>query len=133
MFENDRTKLIKLLNMFSSDFDGEVCTAARMARALIRSRQLDWDDLIISPGRGNGSAELDDEEAADFVPVELDVIRHCIRRGALLLRWEREFLGSIAQSVVEWGRLTPKQRSVLDRIVGKLQANGAWGAPQSWQ
>jgi hypothetical protein len=132
MVENDRTKLIKLLNMFSSDFDGEVCTAARMAHELIRSRQLDWDDLIISPGgTRNGSVEPEDEE--EFIPVELEIIRHCIRRGALLSRWEREFLGSIAQSVVEWGRLTPKQRSVLDEIVAKLQANGAWEARRSWQ
>jgi hypothetical protein len=130
MVENDRAKLIKLLNMFSSDFDGKVCTASRMAHELIR--QLDWDDLIISPGgTRNGSAEPEDEE--EFIPVELEIIRHCIRRGALLSRWEREFLGSIAQSIVEWGRLTPKQRSVLDRIVAKLQANGAWEARQSWK
>jgi hypothetical protein len=126
MIESDRTKLIKLLNMFSSSYDGEVANAARMAHELVRSRQLGWDDLIVTPG-GSGSVEN------DFIPVELELIRHCLRRGGLLSQWEREFLGSIAQSVTAWGRLTPKQRSVLDRIIDKLRMNGAWGAQASWQ
>jgi len=51
VIEADRDKLIKCLRMFSSNFDGEVASAARRAHELISSRKLDWDDLIIKPGR----------------------------------------------------------------------------------
>jgi hypothetical protein len=50
VIEADRDKLIKCLRMFSSDFDGEVASAARRAHELVSSRKFDWDDLIIRPG-----------------------------------------------------------------------------------
>jgi hypothetical protein len=56
MHDVDRDKLVKLLRMFSSDFDGEVASAARRAHELVKSRALDWDDLLIISGRTNGGA-----------------------------------------------------------------------------
>jgi hypothetical protein len=53
-----------------------------------------------------------------------------IRRAQQFLHfltpWERDFLSSIAESLVEWGRLTERQRAVLDRIGNKLKLRGCW-------
>lgn len=57
---------------------------------------------------------------------EVDLIRRCAERDKYLIAWENEFIGSISASILEWGRLTPKQRSVLDRIVNKLKLQGVW-------
>jgi hypothetical protein len=123
MIEADRDKLVKILRMFGSDHDGEVAAAARRAHKILHDRSLDWDDLIISikPARQKQRREHyveDDEEA--------DLIRKCAERNLCLTAWENEFVTSISASILEWGRLTPKQRAVLDRIVNKLKLAGAW-------
>jgi hypothetical protein len=118
----DRDRLVKLLRMFSSDHDGEVAAAARAIHKLVEARSLDWDDLIIDvrhprryspppPGVGAGEADL---------------IHHCLECAECITAWESDFLHSIGASVVQWGRLTPKQRAILDRIVNKLRVQGVW-------
>jgi len=128
MFEADRDKLIKILRMFSSDHDGEVASAARRAHALVKARALDWDDLIIKIHASAGARQerpkpdweevVDDDEAA--------MIRRCAERAMALSAWENEFITSISDSILEWGKLTPKQHAVLDRIVNKLKLRGIW-------
>lgn len=120
MIEADRDKLVKILRMFSSDHDGEVAAAARRAHQIVKDRSLDWDDLIISiePARQRQERYDDNEEA--------DLIRKCSERNLCLTAWENEFVTSISASILEWGRLTPKQRAVLDRIVNKLKLAGSW-------
>lgn len=128
MVEADRDKLVKILRMFGSDHDGEVASAARRANALVKSRSLDWDDLIIrihsnstrKRPKPKPEPEPDDDDG------EVDLIRRCAERDKCLSAWENEFIGSISASILEWGRLTPKQRSVLDRIVNKLKLQGVW-------
>jgi hypothetical protein len=122
MADVDRDKLVKILRMFSSDHDGEVASAARRAHALIKAHALDWDDLIIHAGRHSQEQRREVPESGD----EADMIYRCAERDICLTAWEREFIQSISDSILEWGRLTPKQRSVLDRIVNKLKLNGNW-------
>lgn len=123
MIEADRDRLVKILRMFGSDHDGEVVAAARQAERLVKSRALDWDDLIIDTrSRRSYRPEPEPEPNGD----EADLIHRCKDRELALSNWEREFITSISVSIVEWGKLTPKQRSVLDRIVNKLKLNGVW-------
>jgi hypothetical protein len=130
MMEADRDKLVKILRMFGSNHDGEVAAAARRAHQLVKSRSLDWDDLIIAIGGGGRQEQArpryerpppppsDDDEAG--------LIKRCSERAKALSEWETEFIESISASIIEWGRLTPRQRASLDRIVNKLKVRGLW-------
>lgn len=129
MIEADRDKLIKVLRMFSSDHDGEVASAARHAHKLIKDRKLDWDDLIIPVHKSTNHKNGADNKARQHhfdEPEETDLIHRCSELSRCLTTWEREFIESISESIVEWGKLTEKQRSVLDRIVNKLKVQGLW-------
>ena len=131
MIEADRYKLIKCLRMFSSNFDGEVASAARRAHELISSRKLDWDDLIIKPGRQREEPRHDgfrhDWRRQYQQPNHtIADIRRLQELENHLTSWEAEFVRSIAGSIVEWGRLTEKQQAVLDRIVINLKLAGLW-------
>lgn len=128
MEESERDKLVKVLRMFGSDHDGEVAAAARRAHSIVKKHALDWDDLLMSEAararteqpRQRSRAYDDDDEA------EAHLIRRAQQHNQFLTDWEREFLVSIGDSLIEWGRLTPKQRAVLDRICNKLQLRGCW-------
>jgi hypothetical protein len=124
MIETDRTRLIRLLKMFSSNFDGEVASAARRAHQLIESRRLDWDELIIKVGAAGSSKERREHRAHATGPI--GDIRRCQPLAEHLTEWEADFIESIAGSILEWGRLTPRQRAVLDRVVNKLKLGGLW-------
>jgi hypothetical protein len=45
----DKVKLIKILNLTSSDIDGECLNAIRMANKLLKANNLRWEDLISAP------------------------------------------------------------------------------------
>ena len=124
----DRDKLIKCLRMFSSSFDGEVTSAARRAHELVSGRKLDWDDLLIKPGRPREEPQYDGGYYRKRQPPDpiITDIRRCQELEAHLTNWEIEFVNSIAVSIVEWGRLTEKQHTILDRTVTKLKLAGLW-------
>jgi hypothetical protein len=130
VIEADRDKLIKCLRMFSSSFDGEIASAARRAHELVSGRKLDWDDLIVKPGRQHeeprGGFGHDWERQYQPPNNTIADIRRCQELETHLTSWETEFVNSIAGSIVEWGRLTEKQQAVLDRIVTKLKLAGLW-------
>jgi hypothetical protein len=128
--EADRDRLVKILRMFSSDHDGEVAAAARRAHKLLKDRSLDWDDLIISvassANRQNRTKSFEEQFEEAMKASEANLIRKCAERERCLTTWENEFIVSIGASILEWGKLTPKQRAVLDRIVTKLKLAGVW-------
>jgi hypothetical protein len=105
---SDRKRLVQLLGMLGSDFDGERANAGRLAHRLLVEHDLRWDDVVVS---------------AIAVPVnaaprtERDVVGDCIVRDWLLDGWEKRFL----QSLAEWaGAYTVKQRLKLDEIARRL-------------
>jgi hypothetical protein len=122
--ERDRDRLVKILRMFSSNHDGEVAAAARRAHELLKDRALDWDDLIIKGAAQPQHQEYQRPERQPESAIEL--IRGCADCEAYLNGYEQHFIESIRGSLIEWGRLTPKQRTVLDRIVNKLKMMGVW-------
>jgi hypothetical protein len=125
--ENDRDKLIKILRMFGSNHDGEVASAARRAHDLVKSRALDWDDIIIQVNQAHARySSPPPPPPYEPEPDEEDLIHECAEHGEHLTAWERNFIQDIAESIIEWGQLTSKQRVVLDRIVSKLKLRGVW-------
>jgi hypothetical protein len=128
MYDPDREKLVKLLRMFSSTFDGEVANAARRAHELIKSRALDWDDLLVRPN-SNGGTQQHQEAPRYESGGSLDDIRHCQEFGEYLTEWEASFIDSIESSIQRWGHLTDKQQAVLDRVIAKLKQKGVWDGP----
>jgi len=112
LFEIDRDKLIKCLRMFSSGFDGEVTSAARRAHELIVSRRLDWEDLIIRPGRHQHNEPPQQHHYQDQDNDAIDDIRRCQELGDHLNSWEADFVASIAGSIVERGALNRKTASL---------------------
>ena len=133
MEDNERDKLVKVLRMFGSNHDGEVAAAARRAHSIVKKHALDWDDLVLPvKAQGQQQKQKQQYDSDGFADVEDDyneafLIRRAQGFPAHLTQWEREtFLPSIADSLVEWGRLTVKQRAVLDRINNKLKLRGCW-------
>jgi hypothetical protein len=103
----DRVKLIKLLGMFGSAFDGERANAASLADKLVRANGITWDRLIVSVGSGQRQPQR----------TWRDVIGECLEVPALLSAWELDFLVSISA----WrGRLTPKQQAKLVSLATRL-------------
>ena len=133
MEDNERDKLVKVLRMFGSAHDGEVAAAARRAHDTLKRHALDWDDLIV-PVKAHAQQKQQRQQQynnAGYADVEDDFNEAFLIRRARdfeqhLTEWEREFLESIADSLVEWGHLTPKQRAVLDRVNNKLKLRGCW-------
>jgi hypothetical protein len=124
---DDRKKLIKCLRMFSSHFDGEIASAARRVHELVTSRQLDWEDLIGPVGTQRREERREEpRNGGRQTNSTIANIRRCQALEEHLTNWEREFIGSIAYSIVDWGRLTERQQAVLDRIVNKLKLAGLW-------
>jgi hypothetical protein len=134
--EGERDRLVKVLRMFGSDHDGEVAAAARRAHLILQKHALDWDDLVIpvsqAKTRTDSRRQREREEPryhhthTDDEQDEAFLIRRAQQFLHFLTPWERDFLSSIAESLVEWGRLTERQRAVLDRIGNKLKLRGCW-------
>jgi len=129
--EGERDRLVKVLRMFGSAHDGEVAAAARRAHSILQRHALDWDDLVIPVSQAKTRTNQhsyrpplpppeDDEQDEPFL------IRRAQQFLHFLTPWERDFLSSIAESLVEWGHLTERQRAVLDRIGNKLKLRGCW-------
>lgn len=136
MEEGERDRLVKVLRMFGSDHDGEVAAAARRAHSILRRHRLDWDDLVIPVSASAGHHRQQEQKreqdtrqrTQDDDTDEAFLIRRARepRFKQHLSQWELEFLNSIAESLVEWGKLTERQRAVLDRINNKLKLRGCW-------
>jgi hypothetical protein len=125
--DSARVRLVKLLRMFSSSFDGEIANAARKAHELIRQEKIDWDDVINGAARSSNSYHHAKNEPPPPPPdTEAELIDQCVAHASVLTTWEKEFLQSIKSSMLQWGRLTVKQRAAIDKIVIKVRLYGRW-------
>lgn len=116
----ERDKLVRLLGLLGSDFDGERATAAAMASRFIRERRLTWADVIGTPAP-LPPLPRPASGAPDCPVSRLDAVRLVLARADLLTPWEMGFVQSVA-----WRRRwSPKQTDVFDRIHERVRA----GAP----
>ena len=107
----DRDRLVKLLGLLGSDFDGEIVAAARQAERLRADAGLTWREIVLpalSPPRPQQRAAMSFTEAVRFVLDHEDA----------LTAWESDFGRSIQR---QNSPLSPKQISILERLVEKVR------------
>lgn len=114
----ERDRLIRLLGLLGSDFDGERATAAAMASRFIRERRLTWADVIGAkppafpePQRPTWREAATPTDASN----DLDLV---LRNLGALSPWEQQFMRSVSGR----SRWFPKQRARFAEIAAKVRA-----------
>jgi len=108
----DRAKLISVLGMLGSNFDGERAAAGLLASRMLREAGLSWADVI------DTSALPPPREAApsgwrtDLALAE--------RHLSFCRPWEQAFVANLSTRAT----ITPKQRAALNEISAALRARG---------
>jgi hypothetical protein len=105
-------KLAKVCALFSSNHDGEVTAAAKLADRIVRDAGLNWHDIISMGWKANS--------ASTWASTVEGKIGLALGSPDCLNDWERRFLLSLSGR-----RLTLKQADLLDRIVLKVTAFNA--------
>ncbi len=114
----DRVRLARVLSYLSSNHDGEVVNAGRIANDMVRAADMSWAEVVGSTGREVSLPAGEDDFAAEA--------RHMLDLGVMLgalSDWEIGFL----RSIQHWsGTLTDRQQTVYDRLRDKvLNADGS--------
>jgi Protein of unknown function (DUF2786) len=145
-----RQRLIQLLGMTGSAFDGEAVTALRLAQKLMREHRVTWEEMTVAAG--NLQHQLDiATDACRQLQIENEELRANLARAAraavngaagpaaallgdhakqaqwlLGLHAEGEirlsrFEHDFCESISGWaGDLTPKQKPIFTRILGNV-------------
>src|ERR1041384_7653752 len=107
----DRERLVKLLGILGSAYDGEIINAARRADAMVRSSGLTWRDVV---------AANDAQPQLDTIGFGVtNEIRFCLQHRRRLTEWEVTFVTSLRDQSYP---ATARRRNALNRIVDKLRA-----------
>lgn len=122
--DQDRTRLARLLAMFSSDYEGEVLNAARAAERLIKRAGETWETVIapqfsrgISEDYTSRHARASPQRREATQPAHWAEVKACQELSNFLTAWEIEFLHSLESRF----ELSEKQRARLDLIKEKLK------------
>ena len=125
----ERARLVALLGMLGSDFDGERASAGLLATRLLKAKGLTWDALITArlateePPSRRPRPEPEREPDADGrtgLDWRATAARCCSRYPGYLTAWERDFMRGLPR----FPRLSRKQRDTLSGIVQRLRAQG---------
>lgn len=108
----DTERLVRLLGMLGSDFDGERASAALMASRLLKSKGLTWAELL-TPAVCYTRQPF--PETSPYYSWREEVSA-CLCREEMLTAWEREFLSSI----VNRRSLTSRQQHTLDDVLARV-------------
>ena len=108
----ERTRLVGVLGLLSSDFAGERAAAGLLATKMLRDRGLCWSDLIADQTQ----AAITTRGAAD----PTNDFGLCLKHIDKLTAWEIGFLRSLARA----RRRSAKQLAVVSRIAETLRARG---------
>lgn len=122
----DRERLIKLLGLLGSSFDGEVAAAGRKAAQFIRDRDLTWDSVLSAqslappPPPPPRETKRDNNVLTDWPRHWRDALAVCIRHSAddRVTNWERTFIRSLNGRCGR--RPSDKQLDVLRHITEKV-------------
>jgi hypothetical protein len=91
--QSERDKLIRILGMLGSDFDGERASAGLLASRLLKVNNITWADVVCIPQKKAGPPKFDDND-----PLGRDwrgtAIR-CQQFSHLINAWETEFLSGL--------------------------------------
>jgi hypothetical protein len=119
-------KLVKILGMLGSDYDGEVAAAGRRANAMVKDAGLMWDD-VIAPAVPIPQTPQRPRRRWRTPGTPSDTAALCLQwRDEVLTDWEADF----CRSIVGRRQISAKQTEVLDKIARKVEAfaraTGEW-------
>jgi hypothetical protein len=86
-----RTRLVRLLGMLGSDFNGERANAGRLADTLVRSLGLRWDDVIAVAGASEQQRAVSPRTRQGRARGHRDAATACLASGCIWTEWERGF------------------------------------------
>jgi hypothetical protein len=111
-------KLVKILGMLGSDYDGEIAAAGRRANAMVKRAGLTWDEVITSSAPIPQTPQCP-RRRWRTPGTPSDTAALCLQwRDEVLTDWEADFCRSIVGR--RW--VSTKQAGVLARIVDKVEA-----------
>lgn len=112
----DRVKLVRMLGMLGSEFQGERAAAALKADKLVRSRGLTWEALLDAPAsRPSRSYTQPPPPPRDDTDLAV-----CGRASHLLSEWELDFVTNCSRRAC----VSAKQAEVLARVADRLRRAG---------
>lgn len=118
-------KLVKVLGMLGSAFDGEVAAAGRRAHAMLKDAGLMWSDVIV-PAAPKPEPPRRPQRRWHRPAPPSDTATLCLQWSEVLTGWEVDFY----RSIVGRRRTSAKQTVVLERIARKVEAfaraTGEW-------
>jgi hypothetical protein len=104
--EDARTRLIRLLGLLGSDFDGERATAGAMANRLVRDLGLTWGDVVVT---------IEPMRRVDHGPAfAWKTLAEGVLASDFATAWEITFCRSLLSR--RRGRLTQRQSETLENI-----------------
>lgn len=119
--EVDRTRVVKLLGMLTSDFDGERANAASFLTKIAARYKMTIPQLC-----GASVAEAASRPTRrSFDCTLLDALREA-RSYPSLSPWERNFASDVSTRYVADDSLSDKQRVIVDRILIKVNRSGSF-------
>jgi hypothetical protein len=117
----ERERLIRLLGMLGSAYDGEVTNAGRIADRLVRAAGLTWPDLI-PPALESPSPDPLRAVLRDWPERWRDAVQVCLEAEARLADWDRRFIHTIA---AYQHRPSPRQIDILQTIFERLSGGAS--------
>jgi hypothetical protein len=113
--EHVAARLVKVLGLLGSDYDGEIAAAGRRANAIVKGAGLTWDAVIAPPALPPSKPQRRWRRVAS----PSDTAALCLLwRDDVLTDWEADF----CRSIVGRHRLSAKQAAVLTRISAKVES-----------
>ncbi len=116
----DLVKVAKLLQLFTSDMDGEALNAIRRANEMLSARKLMWSDLLVKTADSTDNKTWSTQDRAGVhgstdvrTQKEIEGMFGCVFSSIFLSESTRKFLESISNYFNARGYLTPKQYAVL--------------------
>jgi hypothetical protein len=118
-------KLVKVLGMLGSAYDGEVAAAGRRAHSMLQAEGLTWDDVIVPAAPRSEQPQRPPRRWRRGVSPS-DTAAPCMQWFEVLTDWETDF----CRSIVGRRRISAKQTVVLERLARKVEAfahaTGEW-------
>jgi hypothetical protein len=141
----DRDRLIKLIGMLGSSFDGERANAARMIEKLAQANKMTINEMMAqaytgqaappppppppSPPRDKTKPQAQPapnfhktHDASEVILCGLEIADEC----PLLTPWEVQFAADVSERYDRDYELSEKQIAVAQRILGKVERWRAW-------
>jgi len=115
-----KKRLIKLLNLTTSNYDGECLNAIKAANAVLNENNMVWEDFFNDSYLLKKISKLERE----IITLKTKTVRSITVKEKIEICLDSipgsKFLNSIYESYEKYGRLTDRQREVLEEIYNEL-------------